>query len=84
MTPDHIKPVEPNYVVAALVEDVHSLFWGRKPRRRDDQRKRARRFDPLDAAREDTSARPSRGGNLEGGWTPHRDKDNQGEEARTR
>jgi hypothetical protein len=31
-------------MVAALVDDVHSLFGGRKPQRREDRSKRARRF----------------------------------------
>jgi hypothetical protein len=46
MKPDRIKPVEPNYVVTALVDCIHSLFRGRKPRRRDARSKRARGFDP--------------------------------------
>jgi hypothetical protein len=31
-------------MVAALVDDVHSLFGGRKPQRKEDESKRARRF----------------------------------------
>jgi hypothetical protein len=44
MPPLRIKPVVPDYMVAALVDDVHSLFGGRKPQRKEDESKRARRF----------------------------------------
>jgi hypothetical protein len=44
MPPLHIKPFEPDYMVAALANDIHSLFGGRKPQRREDRSKRARRF----------------------------------------
>jgi hypothetical protein len=32
MPPLRIKPVEPDYMVAALDDDFHSLFGGRKPK----------------------------------------------------
>jgi hypothetical protein len=59
--PDRIKPVESGYVVAAHVNDVHSLFRGRMPRRREDRSKRARRLGSKDPAREDTLHSPFEG-----------------------
>jgi hypothetical protein len=43
-SPLRIKPVGPDYMVPSLDESVHSPFGGRKPQRREDRSKRARRF----------------------------------------
>jgi hypothetical protein len=59
--PERIKPVEPGYVVSAHVDDIHSLFRGRIPQRREDQSKRARRLGSKDAARKDALHSPLEG-----------------------
>jgi hypothetical protein len=58
---NRIKPVEPGYVVAAHADDIHSLFRGRMPQRREDRSKRARRLGSKDAAREDALHSPFEG-----------------------
>jgi hypothetical protein len=52
MSPLRIKPVKPDYMVAAFDDDVHLLFGGRKPQRREDQSKRARRFRKMEIVHE--------------------------------
>jgi hypothetical protein len=52
MSPLRIKPVEPDYMVAAFEDDIHSLFGGRKPQRREDRSKRARIFRKMENVHE--------------------------------
>jgi hypothetical protein len=60
-TSDRIKPIELDYLVAALVDAVHSLRRGRKPRGRVTRSKRARSFYSKDAGREDAHRSPAEG-----------------------
>jgi hypothetical protein len=52
MSPLRIKPVKPDYMVAVFYDDVHLLFGGRKPQRREDRSKRARRFHKMEIVHE--------------------------------